>query len=154
MSFSGKASFSAGSSLPELAEDVSEIIGLVSPYETPLLDHLGDPNRAATSTIHEWLEDTLLPNTDAINDNAFTDPSADTSFVVDNADRFQIGDQVQPDGSREILFVTAVDTGSSTLSVVRGYGSTTPEDLADNQTLRILGNAALEGDDAPTARFT
>ena len=43
MPFTGKATYSAGATLPEIAEDVSDIIALVSPYETPLLDHLGDP---------------------------------------------------------------------------------------------------------------
>ncbi len=47
MSFTGKATYAAGSTLPEIAEDVSDIIGIVSPYETPLLDHLGDPRRSA-----------------------------------------------------------------------------------------------------------
>ncbi len=60
MSFTGKATYSAGSTLPEIAEDVSDIIGIVSPFETPLLDHLGDPHRVATSTRHEWLEDELV----------------------------------------------------------------------------------------------
>jgi len=50
------------------------------------------------------------------------------------------------------MLVTAVS--SNTLTVVRGYGGTNAENLADNQDLRILGNAALEGDDAPAARFT
>ena len=60
MPFTGKATYSAGSSLPEIAEDVSDIIGIVSPFETPLLDRLGDAPRAATSTVHEWLEDPLV----------------------------------------------------------------------------------------------
>lgn len=60
MTFSGKATFSAGATLPELAEDVADLISLVSPHETPLLNHLGDPQRAATSTVHEWLEDPLF----------------------------------------------------------------------------------------------
>jgi len=46
MAFTGKATYSAGTSLPELAEDVSDLVGLISPYETPLLDALGDPMRA------------------------------------------------------------------------------------------------------------
>ena len=79
MSFSGKATYSAGATLPELAQDVSDIIGIVSPFETPLLDHLGDPQRAATSTIHEWLEDTLLPNTDAVDDQTLTNPTTLTT---------------------------------------------------------------------------
>lgn len=152
MPFTGKATYSAGSTLPELVEDVGDIVGIVSPYETPLLDHLGDPQRSAASTVHQWLEDTLLPNTDAIADGGIASPTSATSFDVANADRFRVGDQVLPDGSREVMIVTAV--AGDALTVARGYGGTTPEAIEDEQVLRILGNAALEGDDAPTARFT
>lgn len=152
MAFTGKATYSAGTTLPELAEDVSDLVGLISPYETPLLDALGDPMREATSTHHEWLEDELLPNKDAINDSTYTDPAADTQFVVDNGSRFRVGDQIQVEGSEELMLVTAVST--NTLTVVRGYAGTTPENLADNKVINILGNAALEGADKPDVRFT
>ncbi len=152
MAFTGKATYSAGTTLPELAEDVSDLIGIISPYETPLLDALGDPLREATSTHHEWLEDELLPNKDAINDSTYTDPAADTDFVVDNGSRFRVGDQIQAEGSEELMLVTGIN--GDTLTVVRGYAGTTAEDLADNQVINILGNAALEGADKPSARFT
>jgi hypothetical protein len=152
MAFTGKATYSAGTTLPELAEDVSDLIGLISPYETPLLDALGDPMREATSTHHEWLEDELLPNKDAINDSTYTDPAADTQFVVDNGGRFRVGDQIQVEGSEELMLVTAIST--NTLTVVRGYAGTTPEALADDKVINILGNAALEGADKPDVRFT
>mgnify|MGYP001145735883 CR=1 FL=1 len=152
MSFTGKATYSAGTSLPELAEDVSDLIGIISPYETPLLDALGDPMRDARSTHHEWLEDELLPNKDTVNDSTFGDPASDTDFVVDNGSRFRVGDQIQIEGSEELMLVTAVST--NTLTVVRGYAGTTPKDLADDQVVNILGNAALEGSDKPAARFT
>lgn len=154
MSFTGKATYSAGSTLPEIAEDVADIIGIISPFETPLLDHLGDAQRSATSTIHEWLEDALFPNYDTINDSTFTDPATDTTFVVENADRFRAGDQIQLDDSREVMLVTNTDNGTNTLTVVRGYGGTTPEDLTDDLVVHILGNAALEGADKPATRFT
>jgi len=154
MTFTGKATFSAGTNLPENAEDVSDIIGIVSPYETPLLDHLGDPQRSARSTLHEWLEDELLPNFDHINDDTFTVPTLDASFSVDNADRFRVGDQIQVEGSREVMLVTEIELATQTLVTVRGYGNTTPEALADNQRIQILGNAALEGGDRPATRFT
>lgn len=154
MAFTGKATYTGGSALPEQAEDVSDIVGIVSPYETPLLDALGDPGRAATGTVHEWLEDGLLPNTDRVNDATFGDADTYTSFVVEHADRFRVGDQVQVAGSREVMLVSGVTAGTNTLTVVRGYGGTTAEDLADDQELRILGNAALEGDTSPAARFT
>jgi hypothetical protein len=152
MAFTGKATYSAGTTLPELAEDVSDLIGIISPYETPLLDALGNPMREAMSTHHEWLEDALLPNKDAINDSTYSDPSADTSFVVDNGSRFRVGDQIQVEGSEELMLVTGIST--NTLTVVRGYAGTTPEALADNKVINILGNAALEGADKPSTRFT
>ena len=152
MAFTGKATYSAGTTLPELAEDVSDLIGIISPYETPLLDALGNPMREAMSTHHEWLEDALLPNKDAINDSTYTDPAADTDFVVDNGSRFRVGDQIQVEGSEELMLVTGIST--NTLTVVRGYAGTTAEDLVDNKVINILGNAALEGADKPAARFT
>jgi hypothetical protein len=152
MAFTGKATYTAGTTLPELAEDVSDVIGIISPYEIPLLDALGDPMREARSTHHEWLEDELLPNKDAVNDSTFSDPSTDTDFVVDNGGRFRVGDQIKIEGSEELMLVTAIN--SNTLTVVRGYAGTTAEDLADDQVINILGNAALEGAEKPGARFT
>ena len=152
MAFTGKATYSAGTTLPELAEDVSDVVGLVSPYETALLNALGDPLREATSTHHEWLEDELLPNKDAINDSTWSNPASDTGFVVDHSSRFRVGDQIQVEGSAELMLVTDVST--DTLTVVRGYAGTTTENLADNQIINILGNAALEGAEKPNARFT
>jgi len=152
MAFTGKATYSAGTALPELAEDVSDLIGIVSPYETPLLDALGDPLRAATSTHHEWLEDELLPNKDSIDDSSISSPSTETDFDVANGSRFRVGDQIQIEGSQELVLVTAVST--DTLTVVRGYAGTTAEDLVDGQVINILGNASLEGADKPTARFS
>lgn len=153
MSFTGKSTYGAGSTLPEIAEDVSDIIGIVSPFETPLLDHLGDAKRVATSTRHEWLEDALLPNTDAIDSgHTFSDADSDTSFDVDNGSRFEVGDQIRAVGSQEVMFVTGVS--SDTLTVVRGYGGTTAETLVAGGAIDILGNAALEGDDRPDVRFT
>lgn len=149
MPFTGKSTYSAGATLPELAEDVSDLIGIVSPFETPLLDHLGDASRSATSTVHEWLEDELLPNTDAAvgahNDTV-------TVLTVANGARFRVGDQVQSEGATEVMLVTGV--AGNDLTVVRGYGSTVASAVVDGRALRILGNAALEGDDAPTPRFT
>ena len=152
MAFTGKATYSAGSSLPEVGEDVSDIISLVSPFETPLLDHLGDPQRVATSTVHEWLEDELLANTDTISDGSIADPVNETSFDVSNGSLFREGDQLQVDGALEVMLVTGVS--SSTLTVTRGYGGTTKEAITNGDLLHILGNAALEGDDRPATRFT
>lgn len=152
MAFTGKATYTAGSTLPEIAEDVADIISIISPYETPLLDHIGDPPRAASGTYHEWLEDELLPNKDVIDWTDWGTATSDITFGVENPDRFRVGDQIKAGTSAEVMFIS--DVGTATITVERGYGGTTPEALANDMGLFILGNAALEGDDAPTARFT
>ncbi|MCE5340532.1 MAG: DUF5309 domain-containing protein [Planctomycetaceae bacterium] len=152
MAFTGKSTYSAGVTLPEIAEDVSDIVGIISPVETFLLDALGDPLREARSTYHEWLEDSLIPNKDTISDSSISVPDTETSFDVINGSRFRTGDQIQAEGSEELMLVTGVS--SNTLTVVRGYAGTTAENIADAQVVYILGNAALEGDDKPAARFT
>jgi len=146
MPFTGKATYTAGAALPEIAEDVSDLIAINSPHETPLLDALGDPPRGARSTVHEWLEDALVPNTDTVSS------SSGASIVVTNVDRFRVGDQVALEG--ELMLVTAINTGTSTLTVTRGYGGSTQTTINTGDVLSILGNAALEGDDAATPRFT
>lgn len=146
MPFTGKATYSAGPTLPEIAEDVADLVAINSPHETPLLDALGDSVRSARSTVHEWLEDALVPNTDAV--SAITDDD----ITVEHADRFRVGDQLMLRG--EIMLVTAVDAGSGVVTVERGYGDTTETTVEPGDELRILGNAALEGADAQAPRFT
>ena len=119
MAFTGKATYSA--------EDVSDLIGIISPYETPLLDAIGNPLREAKSTYHEWLEDSLVPNKDTISDSSISNPASETSFDVAHGDRFRAGDQIQTDGSEELILVTGVS--SNTITVVRGYAGTTPENI-------------------------
>jgi hypothetical protein len=152
MAFTGKSTYGAGVNLPELSEDVSDLIGIISPYETPLLDALGDPMRSVRSTQHQWLEDELLPNKDVIDDDTFGNPASDTQFNVAHGSRFRIGDQIKVEGSAELMLVTNIS--SNTLTVTRGYSGTTPQALADTQVVNILGNAALEGAEKPAARFT
>ena len=97
--------------------------------------------------------DSLLPNTDTLNQTTFSpDATNATSLTVTNGVRFQVGDQVRPDASSEIMLVTAV--AGNVLTVVRGYGTTTKVALTNGRRLFILGNAALEGADAIAARFT
>ncbi|MDX2148478.1 MAG: DUF5309 family protein [Planctomycetota bacterium] len=97
--------------------------------------------------------DTLLPNTDSLNQLAFAPNGQDaTALTVANGARFQVGDQVRPEGAQEIVFVTAVS--GNNLTVVRRYGGTPASTLTNGKKLFIIGNAALEGDKAPAARAT
>ncbi|GJQ28613.1 MAG: hypothetical protein HBSAPP03_04970 [Phycisphaerae bacterium] len=97
--------------------------------------------------------DTLLPNTDSVNQTTFTPNGQDaTSITVATGSRFQVGDLVRPANATEVWLVTAV--AGNVLTVVRRYGSTPAFTLTNGTKLTILGNAALEGADATAARFT
>lgn len=87
-----------------------------------------------------------------IDDESITEPEEETSFTVAHPDRFQIGDQIAMRGHAEVMLVTAID--GDELTVVREYGGTPVAELAHNAVLTIIGNAALEGANAPDARFT
>jgi hypothetical protein len=153
MPFTGKPTYAAGADLPELMEDVADLVSVVSPYETPLLDALGDATRSAFSTIHEWVEDELLPNGDAVNQTTFSpDATNATSITVFNGTRFRAGDIVRPLGSRELLSVTS--TAGNVLSVVRRYGGSPASALTNNQKLTVISSPAAEGDDKPDTRWT
>ena len=107
----------------------------------------------ARSTLHEWQEDALLPDNDAL--NGAVSSAGDTSWVVDNSSRFRVNDIIRVEGSNETCLVTAINTGTETLTVTRSYGDTAAaSSYADNSVIQILGTAALEGADAPTPRFT
>lgn len=154
MAFTGKATYMAGSNLPETAEDVSDLVGIVSPYETPLLDVLGNASHPARSTAHEWLEDALLPNLDTISQSSFNNPLTDNTIIVTDIGNYQEGDQIRLEGSTEVMLVTAVNTAGSQITVIRGYGGSTATALAHGAVIHIIGNASLEGDVASSARFT
>ncbi|MBY0261188.1 MAG: DUF5309 domain-containing protein [Phycisphaerales bacterium] len=97
--------------------------------------------------------DTLLPNSDTVNQTTFTpNPTDATSITVTAGSRFRAGDQVRPEGVREVMLVTGVS--GNTLTVVRRYGGTTGGALSNGLRLLILGNAAVEGDDRPATQFT
>src|SRR5262245_51170992 len=141
MSFSGKATYTAGATLPEIAEDVGDIIGIVSPHETPLLDHLGDAQRPAVSTIHEWLEDELLPNTDAVDDQSLSGPTPRTTNAGEDRSRFQTGEQIMLRGKTKVMLGSGIS--SNELKVERNCGGSGNASVADSDASVSLVNAAL-----------
>ncbi len=149
MPFTGKCTYSAGATLPEIAEDVSDLVAINAPHDTPLLDAIGEAQRPARSTVHEWIEDSLLPDFDVVSDD-----TGGSSYVVSQASRFRVGDIVRIEGTSELTLVSAIDTETESITLTRGYGGTTQGALEIGAVLHILSNAALEGADADAARFT
>ncbi|HEX6972001.1 MAG TPA: DUF5309 family protein [Limnochordia bacterium] len=105
-----------------------------------------------TDAEFSWFEDDIPPRTDRIN-NASGYTAGDTALVVDNAPFFRVDDLVKVTRTGEVMRVTAVDDGTNTVTVVRGYGTTPAAALVDNDELLIIGNAHEENADLPEANM-
>jgi len=148
MAFSGRATYSNDTLI---GEDVSDLVSTISPFETPLLDFLGDAPQSATNVLHEWVEDSLNPGT-LLASSAIASATADTAFRVNGTgNNLQVGDILRMVGgnviaNEELMQVTVV-TGANSITVSRGFGSVGPSSLAVGGSLELVSNASLEGAD-------
>jgi len=123
--------------------DISKKIDVLEPDAAPLVQLTKKlAKRVAVNPKYNWLEEEAMTMVDAINHGAgYT--SGDTSIVVDNGSYFRAGDVVKNVTTGEQFLVTAVST--NTLTVSRGWGSTSAAAMSDNDVLLIVGNANEEG---------
>jgi hypothetical protein len=89
-----------------------------------------------------WFDKAAPSRQDAVNYSTNYTAGA-TSVVVDDGTKFRAGDIVVDVSTAEHLYVSAVST--NTLTVSRGYGSTSATTLTDNDVLVIIGNVNAEG---------
>lgn len=123
--------------------DISKKISVLEPDSAPLVQLTKKlEKKVAINPKFNWLEEGSLDRVDAVNySTGYT--SADTSIVVDSGSLFRAGDVVKAVATGEQMRVTAVST--NTLTVQRGWGTTSAGNLADNAVLLIIGSANEEG---------
>ena len=128
------------------AVDMSPVIQLIDPFDVGLLSYIGmsSLDKPATEVKHQWMEDTLRPLVDALNDGTDID-DADTAWVVDTGEIFRPYDLIKIDD--EIVLVTAVNGDTLTVET-RGTRSTAVLHL-DDAPITIVGTAVLEGQTTP-----
>lgn len=148
-----KFTFTAGTDLPELAEDVASELAFITRSISPLLIELGFPDDldVVENTKHEWEEEKLLGNAGTI-DGAVG--AGVTALVVDAPTglNFQLGDVVQIEGSRELMLVVAPVPVAALVNVSRNIRGTVAVAVPDNSILKRMNNPAIENETAPTAR--
>ena len=143
-SASGLAAYSVPSGVKklDLSEELAEIIRTDN---TVLLNRTGIGHFVATQLTHKWVEDKLNPNTATLN-TALADGTT-TSVVVNTGEgaRFKIGTifKFNEKGKTEMCRVT--DVSGDTLTVERGYGSTSGETHAAGAQIMIISHTKQEG---------
>ncbi len=153
MVFTGRATYDAGI-FDGIAEDVSDEIGMISPFETPLLDRLQQAPAPAQNTLHEWLQETLNPNT-VVNTGAAAIASATnpaTLFLSDASGNnivnyFQLGHIFENETTGEQLQLSSKDETTSVGVFTRAFGGTTAATITQADVLFAISDAALEGAD-------
>lgn len=132
---------------------ISDVIQLIDPADTPLLDALGGLDSARSKfKVHEngtkieWLEDEYMPLTSTCANTTLTSSTTLTTWDVADASIFKDGDIILIDS--ELMVVKAADTTGNTIIVYnRTYGGTNATH-ASTSTIYIVGGGRLEGDDA------
>lgn len=127
---------------------VEDAIYMISPFDVPLLGSYGMERRTVLGSENiaskkiEWLEDELVPASDALTGAIVT---ADVFITVDNRDFFKTNDLIRIDD--EYLRITGTGTTAATLLVERSWGTPVAASHADNAAILILGTLPSEGDD-------
>lgn len=153
MVFTGRATYDSGI-FEGVAEDVSDEIGMISPFETPLLDRLRQATAPAQNTLHEWQQEELNPNTiintgvAAIGDA--TDPATlNLSDAAGNpvVNYFMLGHIFENETTGEQLQLVSKDDVTSVGVFSRGFGGTVAATIVQTDVLFAISDAALEGAD-------
>jgi len=146
MTFTGLALYDSGV-FNGVAEDVSEEIGMIAPFETLLLNALAQAPAPADNVLHEWLEEDLGPNTVSV---SVTQDDAATYVVPHMAGTaaypyLQAGMTMENETTGEQVQISSV--GVNTITITRGFGSTTAATITAGDNFFVIGDAALEGAD-------
>jgi hypothetical protein len=165
MAFTGKAVYDAFGSqtvFGNIAEDVSDLVSMISPTETPLLDRLGDPFQPASNVLHQWEEEDLAPST--LVTSASVNNTTGDVYIPVHVGGIGAGKWIMPGSvlrdrtSGEYLQVTACT--ANTITVTRAFGGTTVATIVAGSGLTVIAPAALEGADVavdisrPRSRLT
>jgi hypothetical protein len=133
--------------------DMEDMIHQLDPFDVPLLGQYSADGRSALAkgTTNEkkpeWLDEGLLLPRDTLGEAL---DASETEVTIDTANRFGVGDVILCEA--EYMRVTGVDSTGLSLTVTRGYNSSTAATHADNSLLVGTGLALVEGSDPEAAR--
>lgn len=137
---------------------ISDVITMISPYDTPFLDVIGglDGGSGKFKFIGkgkkvEWMEDTLTPLSGTFS-LAAVDTSYATALTVLDGNMLQPG-HILLTANSELLWVSAVTPSTGAITVTRNLGGASAS-IATTAAFSIVGMARLEGDDSDSIGFT
>jgi hypothetical protein len=141
MPWSGKATYD---NFALIGEDVSPIVLLMSPRETPFLDLLPDADQPATSIDHQWTEEALGPDR-IVASTAIPGSLSQTGVMINGfGNMLQVGMLLEVGTSGEIAQISSIP-GPNSLALTRNFGSRGLGSLSAGGELFVISTAELEG---------
>lgn len=142
-----------------LKRTVTDRIIFADPYDIATITALGLDNSSKFQFIntpnrtYEWLEDAYPAVSDLAAGTNLTVTTNTTAITVTTPNLFHVGDVIQLESaSGDYAYVSSI--ASSVLTVVRGYGSTTPVSHPETSTVYIRYNARIEGATSTASPWT
>ena len=135
---------------------ITDVISLIDPSDAPMVQALGGLDGAsgkfrfvnAMEKVVEWLEDTLIGLTGALNGSI---TSTATTITASDGDNFQEGHIILIDS--EYMWVSSVNNATEVLTVTRAFQGSSASH-ADTVAIAIVGMARLEGAESDDIAFT
>lgn len=123
--------------------DIASKIAVLEPDSSPLLTLTKKmEKKVAVNPSFNWLEEDSLTKVDTV-DYSTNYTAGATEIRVDNQSYFRAGDVVKDVTTGEQLLVTAL-AGTDSLTVLRGWGTTSATTISDGEYLVVIGNANEE----------
>jgi hypothetical protein len=123
------------------------LVRTLAPKEVPLLNWIGDSNRFATNTKHEFIEDFMLPNY-IVASTAIGSATAVTAFQVNGlGNALNVGQLLQNESAAPELMQVVSIVGPNSIAVSRAFDGGTIGSLAAGGQLYVRGAAGVEGAD-------
>lgn len=138
----------------QLTPEITQEIMLAMAEQAPLTSYLIENGyvRETRNPRIDWYNRSIDSIRTMVNNGGAAYDGNTVSIVVDNAATFEPNDMIYCEATGEVMMCASVNTGTNTIIVARGVGSTTGSapSVANDAWLRNIGKAAGEGGDAPT----
>jgi len=134
--------------------DVADTIFLLQPDDTPLiaLQKLLSRRKEAIQPVYSWFFDDLtVVSVTVLGAQAANDPTIEV--VAGQAVRVLPGSVLMNTRTGEHVYVTAVNTSTDVLTVIRGFGTTAAAAMNDADTLLIIGPSIKEAEDLENLEY-
>ncbi len=146
MPFTGLAVYDDPDSI---AEDISELLLLLSPTATPFLNAIAQAQKSATDVTHKWHSERLGPDRIYVS-TAFNSATANTGVQVNGLGHLlTVGQLLETEpsaGNSELVQVVSIP-GPNSLLLSRNFATTGVNSLAVGGSMFVVATAALEGAD-------